>query len=152
MCVCVHVSGVQTRSQRLASSNELIEVKLPLKIVRLLVGDLVHHLLDNEDEEDDEEVGGDDMESTLSKLLAGGGARGGDWEVEEDQDLVDEPAYQLNLLVRGQYDWVWACHICVCAHVDRCISKTTSDSYASNLCSSLCNHTLPVSNSEHWPV
>ncbi len=100
------VSGVQTRSQHLASNQQqLVEVKLPVKIVRLLASDLVHHLLDDQEEEEEEDgVGGDNMEASLSKLLAGSGgvARGGDWEVEEDQDMLDEPAYQLNLLVSGQ--------------------------------------------------
>jgi len=74
-----------------------------VKIVRLLLTDLAHHLYGDEEEaEFDEEV--DSMEATLGKLLAGGRAEGGDWELEEDQDLADEPASRLNLLVRGPHD------------------------------------------------
>lgn len=48
--------------------------------------------------------GGERMEASLERLLAdmGGGGGGGDegWEMEEDADLVDEPALQLDLQVR----------------------------------------------------
>ena len=106
-----------------------VEVRLPVKIVRLLLTDLSHHLYGDEEDEFDEE--GDSMEATLGQLLAGGRAEGvaggGDWDTEEDQDLADEPASRLNLLVR-QRDDHRQCYFRCITIVARHISKITLQS------------------------